>query len=130
LTLIMTLAITCFRNKSELESADYYVRELKFQSQINASANSRKLSSPVTHDVRRNEVSLHFPIELSGKHVRGSVAFIRPSDSFADWKTVLNPDPQGHQEIIHLFIKGVYRMEVDFTCEGVDYYSESVINFP
>ena len=44
--LILTLVFTCFGHKVELESKDYYARELRFQDQINAELLSFLRSAP------------------------------------------------------------------------------------
>ena len=52
MALILTLVFTCMNNGSELESRDYYARELKYQAQIDATSNANALEHPLDYVVR------------------------------------------------------------------------------
>lgn len=128
--LIVTLAVTCFGHKVELESKDYYAKELKFQSQIDATNNANKLSGSIEHKVSGKSVEVTIPKDLLTADFKGEVNFFRPSDSSKDKKIAFVPDSSGKQVFKDAsFIKGVYKMQLSFTSNNKTYYKENIINF-
>ncbi len=128
--LIVTLAVTCFGHKVELESKDYYAKELKFQSQIDATNNANSLTGSIEHTVSGKTVEVTVPKELLTSDFKGEVNFFRPSDSSKDKKIVFVPDSSGKQVFQDAgFIKGVYKMQLSFTSNNKTYYKEDIINF-
>lgn len=128
--LILTLVFTCMGEKVELESKDYYAKELKFQNQINATDNVNTLSVPITHLVKNKTVELSIPQELMTAGFKGEAYFFRPSDSDKDKAITLNPDANGKQILSDAsFIKGVYKLKISIESNGKSYYKEDVIYF-
>lgn len=128
--LILTLAFTCFGQKTELESKDYYAKELKYQSRIDASTNANALSTAISHEVNGKSVQINVPIELLSNQFSGSVSFIRPSDSSLDKTITLQPDGAGRVVIADpSFQKGVYKMQISLISAGKEYYREAVVYF-
>lgn len=128
-SLIVTLAVTCFGQKVELESADYYAKELKFQSQIDGTNNANQLPVAIEHSIAGKQVEITIPKELLSKDFVGEVYFFRPSDSSKDKKIVLNPDSSGKQLLFDdSFVKGVYKMQVSIKSGNKNYYKEDIIN--
>ncbi|MCC6372945.1 MAG: FixH family protein [Bacteroidia bacterium] len=126
--LILTLAFTCFGQKVELESKDYYAKELKFQNQIDASGNANSLTQPIEHQVIGRSVELNLPKEILNADLKGSINFLRPSDSSKDKLFELRPDSSGKQVLSdNTFIKGVYKMQISFVSNGKSYYKEDVV---
>ncbi len=126
---ILTLVIICFGNKTELEYKDYYAREIRFQDQINAAANSKNLGSPITYKLIDKSVQLMIPKEILSNDLKGSVYFLRPSDASKDKNVPLLTNAEGVQVIDPGLVKGVYKMQISFTSLGKSYYKEEVINF-
>lgn len=127
--IILTLVITCLGHKSELESRDYYLKELKFQEQINAAANSDQLTQPITYKVADRSVRIQLPKEIISGTTRGTILFMRPSDSSGDKAITLTTDEEGVQMIDTDFVKGIYKMQISLTCGNKNYYKEAIINF-
>ena len=127
--IILTLVFTCLGHKTELEFTDYYARELKFQDQINATANANQLEAPIDYVIRDRSVQIILPKQLMGDTISGTVHFLRPSDASKDKTIKLEPDEDGSQMIDPGFIKGVYKMRISFVNLGKNYYKEAIINF-
>lgn len=128
--LILTLVFTCFGQKVELESPDYYARELKFQNQIDATTNANNLSQPIEYTVNGRTVELSIPRELLTADMKGEISFVRPSDSSKDKKITINTDNEGKQVLFdESFIKGVYKMNINLNSQGKSYYKEAVVYF-
>jgi len=127
--IILTLAFVCFGEKVELESADYYAKELKFQDQLDATENLNALPQSVSHVIRDRSIQLLFPQDLISGDFKGTVNFLRPSDASKDRMVQLAPGVDGIQMIDPGFIKGVYKMQISFSTLGKTYFKEDVINF-
>lgn len=129
-TLILVLAFTCFGQKVELESKDYYAKELKFQDQLDATTNANSLPERIEHTITERSVEIEFPKEILTPDLKGSIIFFRPSDSSKDRMIPIAPNADGKQLLNDKsFIKGVYKMQISFSSNGKNYYQEDIINF-
>lgn len=128
-TIILIMVFTSYGHKTELESKDYYARELKFQDQINATENSNRLVEPITYKMMDRSVQIVLPKEILSGSLSGEIMFLRPSDSSKDKLIPLAVDEQGVQTIDPGFVKGVYKMQLSVSSNGKSYYKEAVINF-
>lgn len=128
--LILTLVFTCYGNQTELESKDYYARELKFQDQIDATNNSLSLKSSLQCRVSGKLVELIFPSELNPAGIKGSVSFLRPSNASLDRQYPIKTDSHGRQLISDAaFSAGLYKLKIDYTVAGKSYYHEEAVFF-
>ena len=128
--LILGMAFTCFGQKVELESKDYYAKELKFQDQLDATGNANFLGDSIQHLVSNKTVQLSFPKEVLSQDFKGEVVFFRPSDSSKDKTIQLKPSKDGKQLIAdESFVTGVYKMQISFSSNGKNFYKENIINF-
>jgi hypothetical protein len=127
--IILTLVFTCFRHKTELEYKDYYAKELKFQDQLNATANANALPISIDYRVIDRAVLIQIPKEVLSDSLRGVIYFMRPSDASKDKTVPLSPDYEGIQTIDPGFIKGVYKMQLSFISKGKSFYKEAIITF-
>jgi len=127
--IILTLVFTSYANETELESKDYYARELKFQDQIDAERNLAQLTQPIAYKVTGQGVELTLPKEIVAPDLRGTVFFMRPSDSSKDKTVLLATNQDGVQLLSPGLDKGVYKMQISLKSGGKNYYKEAVINF-
>ena len=128
--LILGLAFVCFGEKVELETPDYYAKELAFQGQLDATNNANAMRVAIEHSVSGKQVELIFPKEVLSPDFEGSVLLYRPSDSSLDRRFELKPNANGKQVLTDASIKtGVYKLQVSFSSHGKKYYKEDVITF-
>lgn len=127
--IILTLVFTCFRHKTELESKDYYAKELKFQDQIDASLNSNALTQPISYNIMDRSIQIVLPKEIVSEQLSGTIYFMRPSDSTKDKTIALNTDEEGIQMIDPGFVKGVYKMQISLKSGDKNYFKEAIITF-
>ena len=127
--LILTLVFTCFGQKSELESKDYFAKEIQFQKQIDATENANALATPIEHMVEGKKVTIKIPTELLAQNIHGTIEFVRPSDASLDKNISLMPDTKGEQIINGNFTKGVYKMKISFNAGNKAYFKENVVKF-
>jgi hypothetical protein len=126
--IILTLVTICVGEKVELESKDYYARELKFQKQIDARTNAESLDQQIAHSVSGRSVEITIPSMLLKPSFKGAVNFIRPSDATLDISVPLAPRSDGKHVIgSSSFTKGVYKMQILISCEGKSYFTEDII---
>jgi hypothetical protein len=126
--IILTLVFICMSHNTELEYKDYYARELKFQDQINAAANTRQLKATIGHEIKDRCILISIPSEISGPGMHGMIRLLRPSDSSLDLQFIILPDVEGRQMINdHRLRAGVYKLIIEISSGGKDYYKESVI---
>lgn len=128
--LIIGLAFVCFGEKVELESPDYYAKELAFQGQLDATNNANAMPVEIEHVVKDKSVEVVFPKELLSSDFKGTAKFFRPSDSSLDRIVELKPSENGIQLLtVEGIVKGVYKLQLSFSSNGKNYYKEDVINF-
>ncbi|HEY9257977.1 FixH family protein [Chitinophaga sp.] len=126
---IVTLVTKSMRTKIDMVTPDYYGEELKYQQVIDGKQNAAGLSAPVTVTQVAEGIRLTFPRELQGKAITGQLTFYRPSDSGKDIHLPFKPDDAGHQLINRqLFIKGLYRLKVQWTMNDRPFYQEQPIH--
>lgn len=129
-SMILILAFVCFGEKVELETPDYYAKELAFQGQLDATNNANSLSQSIDHSVKGKSVELIFPSEVLSNDFKGMALLYRPSDSSLDRKFELKPGSDGKQTISdNTIVTGVYKLQISFSSNGKNYYKEDVINF-
>jgi hypothetical protein len=125
--LILTLVFTCFGETVELESKDYYARELRFQDQIDAQKNALSLKTPITAELTGRAVTLHVPAEL-GTQWNGEAHFFRPSDASLDRTVNFTHTPGGNVLLSSPGLeKGMYRLRISIASGDSDYYIEKTI---
>jgi hypothetical protein len=113
----------------DLVTPDYYKKELAYQEQINKVKRTSKLTEPLQWTVSNRKVTLTFPKQTTASRVKASVLFYRPSDSSKDFKIEVSPDTSGSCIIVsEKLSRGIYRMQVDWSVDGVAYYNEGVVN--
>lgn len=126
---MLALVWRTMQEKVELVTKDYYAQELTYQDKIDRIQNAKSLKEQITWELGSQSVKIVFPSEFAGKEISGSVLFFRPSDSAKDISIKLRPDANGIMNIKNSnFIPGVYRMQIEWTVEGKNYFSEAVIN--
>src|SRR5690606_35475266 len=93
--IIVTLMVISMRETVDLESKDYYARELKFGEQIAATENALALTTPIESEVSGKSVLVTIPRELLDKDFSGEAMFFRPADARLDRRVPLVPDANG-----------------------------------
>ncbi|MDB5285030.1 MAG: hypothetical protein JWO06_4105 [Bacteroidota bacterium] len=115
--------------KTELVTADYYGKELKFQDQLDKMKRANGLSDSLSWTVSDKKVRLNFPAELKGKNVKAEILFYRPDNSLRDFNVTCSADTAGICVInSDKFKHGAYKMKVDWSAGKETYFTEGVIN--
>ena len=126
--MIVTMVVLCIGQTVDLESKDYYAKELAFQGRIDASANANALENSISHEITSTHVVLKAPQEFLKQRTTGEVVFYRASDASKDVKLPLVFSAEGEQRIDKKqFIKGVYKMQLSWQQNNKNYYKEAII---
>lgn len=117
------------QQKVEMVTADYYNKELAFQGQLDKQRRAAALKEPLHWQVEKNNVYLKFPAGANAGNSKAQVLFYRPGDSSKDFSVNVTPGEDGQCVVSgNKLIKGMYRMQVDWTMLNTAYYNEGVIN--
>ncbi len=128
--LMLGLVVYVSTTDDSLVEDNYYQKELAYQQQINRKANSIALPERLTWelDATNDELRIQFPVQLARNGVGGTVNFFRPSDASMDHSVPIDPDTSGMQSIPTASLStGLWRMKVNWTCNGKEYFDEDVL---
>ncbi|MBN8836739.1 MAG: FixH family protein [Sphingobacteriia bacterium] len=123
-TLIGVLVYKSMNTKFELVSKEYYKDELRYQDNIDGSANAAKLSG-INITQTENYVAVSFPKEQNGFTKTGDIWFYCATDASKDLRKPLNVNNNGEQ----LFFKkdllaNNYLVKISWKVGNTNYYSE------
>lgn len=120
-----TMVTIAMKQKNEMIDEQYYVKELKHQSQIDAENNLNALAEKLTVTDSLSALIVKIPSAAQQNINEGSVVFLRPSDKSKDRFVALNVDASGRQVLDKsIFIKGQYKVRISWNSEGKPYYYE------
>ena len=123
---ILTLVIKSMRTRIDMATPDYYAAEIKYQQNIDAQQNAKRLSIPVNIAQLADSVEITFPPEMLDKTVEGSIHFYRPSDSRRDFTIPLRLDASGKLSVSRsLFYKGSYRIKIQWEADSASFFQET-----
>ncbi len=125
--LIVTMVVVSMRQKVDLVSKDYYAKELNYQSDINKMSNANNLTSKLKCTVINNTVEIIFPEEHAEKSIQANVFIYKPSDNTADKELNITTNDGRYVISTQDFLKGMYKIKVDWKVENIEYQSESVV---
>ncbi len=105
---------------------NYYEEDLKYQQHYNKLANAVNAEVAVNINDDRQLVNLQFPERNAS--ISGEVHFFRPSDESKDFKIAIGTNEQGKQVVpIAGLTSGLWKVKINWSLEGKDYYSEETI---
>lgn len=118
---IATLVTISMRQDVSLVAKDYYVQEIAYQDQIDRIENKNRMEIQPSIEIKSGVVEL----SIKKSELEGTIHFFRPSDAKLDKKYVIQLDQNGTQAFKAAdFEKGLWKVKINFTSEGKEYYSE------
>jgi hypothetical protein len=125
---IATMVSMSISQKVDLVSEDYYEQELLFQDKINLFDRTQALSNQLSWQVQKDKLTLDFPAQFRGKQTSGKVFFFRPSDAVLDKSMKIQADTLTTKSIsIKTLKKGLYKIQINWEVENIQYYNEGFI---
>lgn len=123
---ILTLVIKSLRTRIDMVTPDYYAAEVKYQQNIDAQINAKRLSLPVKIAQPADSIEITFPLEMRYRAISGTIHFYRPSDSRRDFTLPLVLNDAGKILVSRqLFDKGNYRVKMQWEAAGTSFFQET-----
>jgi len=115
--------------KFDLVTKDYYEQELKYQQIIDQSANTSKLSAPVTIEKREGELKISFPDVMKNKKKLVDFYLYYAADAKKDFRKSFELNENELIQALPAGMKGMYELKLSWEAEGVKYYFEQKLYF-
>jgi hypothetical protein len=129
--MIATLSIVIFfmTQRVDVVTENYYEKELKYQDQINRIARTIALKDTIKINNTGKELLVKFPNTPDKKTGKDFILLYRPSDKLKDIRIPVLTDTSNSQVIsIERIEKGYWKLQINWTSSGSEYYHESVFN--
>ena len=115
--------------KDDLVTPDYYAKELKFQEQLDKQKRTSELKEQPTWTVNGKKIAIKFPVEMLSKNIKAEILFYNSAEAKRDFSLTCTPDSLGFCELNPEQLQhGVYKMQMDWSAGGVNYYNQGTIN--
>ncbi len=124
---ILGLVYKASQTNTDLESEDYYVKELSYQSQINARKNTGGLEGRLKVQTQGDSVVLEFPSDCKGQFVIGTIHFFRPDNAALDKHYPLRLQNNYQKFWKGGMARGHYSLKVHWEMNGQKYLVEESI---
>lgn len=125
---LFTMLFMARNRKTDLVTENYYEAEINYQERIDRQHNSKKLSEPVVIGYKAATKSIVADMPDLGAPITGTALIYRPSDAALDRTVEVNLQPGGDFAYNTAgMLRGLWRMELTWSSNGVDYYNEEVI---
>lgn len=120
------LVTVCMRQDISLVSADYYKNELAYQDQIERIKRTEALQ--IKPDIHVHSYLIQITFDSTCIIERGTVALFCPSNTKMDRAFALETGKNEFTQDVSFLLPGMYRLRLNWTMEGKDYYTEEIIN--
>lgn len=115
----------------EMVESNYYEKEMAFNGKLQATANAKALSMPVTLEKNNGQIKLVIDSSTAAAITSAEVHFYNPASEKSDKKVGIAASQSG----VYLFStsdfdKGKYIAKISFTSAGKNYYTEETIFIP
>lgn len=126
---ILFLVMQSSRQKIDLVTPDYYEQEIKYQERIDQSNRADALQGKLSVKLTGDTISIHFPAEQSSKQIKGHVWIYYPADESLDIREAFDTRNGSHHFIMPSggTRTGMCIVKTNWTCEGVDFYTETIL---
>lgn len=122
---VLSMVFISMKQTNEVIDSDYYEREMKYQTVIDGKLNLQKLNDSVSVFSDSSMVHISFPESTITKLDSGVIEFLKMSDSRKDKSIKMKPETGSRYELpLSLFVSGVYKLRVEWSNDGINYYQE------
>jgi nitrogen fixation protein FixH len=120
------MVVKSFQQNIDLVTENYYEQELKFQQQIDKINNNKGLEEAVAVKFSDGAITITFP---KMNNIQGDIHVFRPSDAQFDLERKIDLDLHSSQIIpVASLPAGFYRVKINWSAEGKEFYTEETIN--
>jgi hypothetical protein len=121
---IMYMVIKSGSEKIELVTADYYVKELNYQSKIDATSRAKALVDTLVIAASTKQLNVVLPAFFDGKKTIGEMLLYCSWDAAKDKKQAINQNNRIVTLPTNQQLHGPYKVQLSFVCDGLQYYFE------
>jgi hypothetical protein len=128
---LITTGVTVYlmNQKVDVVTENYYEKELKYQDQIDKVTRTRALKESVEITNTGKELIIKFPNLPDKNQNKDLISLYRPSDDSKDVKIPVQTDTSRTQVVsIDRLVRGYWKVKINWTSGGSEYYYESVFN--
>jgi hypothetical protein len=126
---IATFILWAVRQREDLVSADYYEREVRYQSQLDSMNRSQSVAAKTVVTFERDQpaIVINLP-EAKAPGATGNIHLYRPSDARLDRDVPLALAPDGKQRLDARPLRdGLWKVRVTWTVNGRDYFLDQPV---
>lgn len=126
---IATFIAFAVRQREDLVSADYYEREVRYQSQLDSMNRSRSFAaqSVVTFEPQMQTIVITLPVAQT-QGATGNIHLYRPSDARMDRELPLALTEDGTQRLdAKKLADGLWKVRVKWNANGQDYFLDQPV---
>lgn len=125
---MLAMVFVAFKQTNEMMDTNYYEKELKYQSLIDAAHNLNAVSNEALLTQTGEGLRLSIPPALAGNFENGSIEFLRNNDEKKDITLSFKPDAQGLFLIPPSRVSpGSYKVRIKWDSDKKAYYREQNI---
>jgi len=123
-----SVVIIAATHRDNLVSADYYEQELKYQDQINATAQAEKAGATIQVNAATSTMLISVPAEQAQQNLTGKISLYRANAPELDREFVFAPGKDGTQTLDAAgFASGLWHVRVSWNAGGKNYFLEQKI---
>lgn len=120
---ILGLSVYMMSQKPELETENYYEKDLVYQQEMEARKNASTLSAPIRFTYEADQQNAVIQLVVT-RPVTGKIHFTRPSDASQDFSLDINLDSNGRQIIAtDNLSKGLWHVRANWQMNDKPYQS-------
>lgn len=127
---ILFLVFQSSRQRVDLVTDEYYEEEIRYQQRIDESARADALSEKPRLQLAGNGLSVRLPAEFEGKEVAVKAHLYCPADSRNDVRLETVASRRDIRMEWTGERKGMHILKINWSSEGVSYYSEENLFIP
>lgn len=122
------MVFTAVQQKNEMYDEDYYAKELKYQSTMEAANNLNTIFSGEILNDSAGKMILKLPVTTFEKFKEGNIQMLRADDKSKDLSLSINIDSSGYQFFSNdKIFKGYYNTRISWINDTTSFYKEQRI---
>ncbi len=125
---MLGMVFISFKQTNDMLDSNYYEKELKYQTIIDASKRLNTIQSTTLMNQNETFLTIQIPSSLTNGFQSGTAEFLKLDNEKQDKKVELKPDTSGMIQVSKTpFSKGNYKVRIDFESGGTQYYREESV---
>ncbi len=125
IAIVLGMVYVASKQTNEMIDKNYYDKEIKYQTLIDAAENLNKVSKDSLITQSQQSVQIKIPQALCHNFKHGKLVFLRNDDQKKDLEQAFTPDAEGLFALEKArFSKGRYKVRIEWMNENTPYYRE------